>query len=90
MSNIKHIHEVLFLFQEKGSYANEEALFADIKERHGKDVAFTSCSNQPFGLDAVVDFLLQREKIVQNADGSLSLHPNMTMCNGHEDSESHH
>lgn len=89
MSNIKHIHEVLFLFQERGSFPNEEALFAFIKERHGEDVAFTSCSNQPFGLDGVVDFLTQREKIVRNSDGSLSLHPDMTMCNGHEDHHHH-
>ncbi len=82
--NVKHIHEVLFLFQEKGKYANEEELFASIKQRHGDDVQFISCSNQPFGLDAVVPFLLDREKIIRNTDGSLQLHPTMTMCDGHE------
>lgn len=83
MENIKHIHEVLFLFQEKGIFENVEALHTLIKERLGNDVAFVSCSNQPFGIDQVLDFLLQREKIVQNADGSLILHPNMEMCDGH-------
>ncbi len=89
MNNIKHIHEVLFLFQEKGFFPSEENLFATIKERHGDDVQFVSCSNQPFGLDAVVDFLVGREKIIQNEDGSLSLHPAMTMCDGHEHHHHH-
>lgn len=84
MSNVKHIHEVLFLFQEKGAYESEDALFTHIKERHGDDVQFTSCSNESFGLGAVVEFLVSREKIVQNTDGSLALHPTMTMCDGHE------
>ncbi len=84
MSNIKHIHEVLFLFQRKGNYANEKELFEDIRQCHGNNVQFVSCSNEPFGLDAVVEFLLDREKIIRNADGSLQLHPAMTMCNGHE------
>ncbi|PVX52338.1 putative metal-binding protein [Balneicella halophila] len=84
MSNVKHIHEVLFLFQEKATFQSEEALFDEIKKRHGEDVGFTSCSNEPFGLDKVVDFLVNREKIVKNADGSLALHPDMSMCNGHE------
>lgn len=89
MSNVKHIHEVLFIFQEKGTFPNEEALFDAVKEKHGEDVVFTSCSNEPFGLDRVVDFLLGREKIVKNADGSLALHPNMSMCNGHEGHHHH-
>ncbi len=84
MSNVKHIHEVLFLFQELGSFENEETLIKVIKQRHGDDVQFTSCSNQPFGLGEVVDFLVGREKIVKNPDGSLVLHPEMSMCNGHE------
>ncbi len=84
MNNIQHIHEVLFLFQELGSFENEEHLSKIIKERLGEDVKFVSCSNEPFGLDSVVDFLTQRNKIVQNPDGSLILHPQMKMCNGHE------
>ncbi len=84
MSNVKHIHEVLFLFQEFGGFESEEVMKAVVRERHGDDVAFTSCSNQPFGLEQVVDFLTQREKIIQNPDGSLMLHPAMSMCNGHE------
>ncbi len=84
MSNVKHIHEVLFLFQELGSFENEEALLKTIKQRHGNDVQFTSCSNQPFDVEEVVSFLTQREKIIQNPDGSLVLHPTMTMCDGHE------
>ncbi len=83
MDNIKHIHEVLFLFQEIGSFNSEESLFETIKERFGNDVKFISCSNQPFGLDGVVDFLTQRNKIIQKADGSLHLHSGMTMCDGH-------
>ncbi len=90
MNNIKHIHEVLFLFQEVGNFANEKDLFKLIKERHGNDVLFTSCSNQPLGLGGVVDFLINRRKIVQNPDGSLSLHPAMKMCDGHHDHDHHH
>ncbi len=59
-------------------------MFKIIKERLGNDVKFVSCSNEPFGLDGVVDFLTQRNKIVKNANGSLELHPQMKMCNGHE------
>lgn len=81
--NIKHIHEVLFLFQELGSFPSTDNLFATIKERLGSDVQFISCSQQPFGLEEVVGFLTQRNKIILNADGSLSLHPTMTMCDGH-------
>ncbi len=83
MENIKHIHEVLFLFQEIGRFENQESLFKTIKERLGDDVQFVSCSNQPFGLDKVVDFLVQRNKIIQNPDGSLILHSSMSMCDGH-------
>ncbi len=84
MNNIKHVHEVLFLFQELGSFENEETLLKVIKQRHGDDVQFISCSNQPFGLEEVVTFLTDREKIVKNPNGSLVLHPTMTMCDGHE------
>lgn len=90
MNNIRHIHEVLFLFQKEGSFDNEEVLFTSIKGKFGEDVSFISCSKKPFGLEEVVPFLTKREKIVQNADGSLTLHPNMTMCDGHEDGHHHH
>ncbi len=86
MNNVQHIHEVLFLFQELGSFSNEDQLFETIKERLGNDVSFTSCCNKPFRLDQVVGFLVKKNKIVKNSDGSLSLHPNMKMCDGH----SHH
>lgn len=90
MTNLRHIHEVLFLFQKEERFNNEEALFTAIKGKFGEDVAFISCSNKPFGLLEVVPFLTKRNKIVQNTDGSLSLHPDMTMCNGHEDGHHHH
>ncbi len=92
MENIKHIHEVLFLFQEIGKFESEKALIALIHERFGNDVQFVSCSNQPFGVDGVVEFLLGRQKIVENANGSLELHPDMTMCDGHthHGEEGHH
>lgn len=90
MTNLRHIHEVLFLFQKEERFDNEEALFTAIKGKFGEDVAFISCSNKPFGLLEVVPFLTKRNKIVQNTDGSLSLHPDMTMCNGHEDGHHHH
>ncbi len=84
MNNVKHIHEVLFIFQEIGSFKNEETLLEIIKERHGDDVTFISCSNEPFGLEYVVPFLLSKgNKIVLNEDGSLELHPAMKMCDGH-------
>ncbi len=90
MSNIRHVHDVLFLFQEVGGFENEDSLLKALQERFGDDVQFTSCSNKIFGLDGVVKFLAKRRKIVQNPDGSFSLHPEMTMCDGHHDHHHHH
>ncbi len=84
MENIKHIHEVLFIFQEIGKFENEESLIKVVKERLGDDVQFMSCSHVAFGLEEVVPFLLGRSKIIRNDDGSLMLHPSMSMCGGHK------
>lgn len=89
MDNIKHIHEVLFLFQRTGGYNDVKEMETDIKANLGEDVRFVSCSDTPFGIDEVVPFLTSRNKIIVSPDGSLRLHPEMTMCNGHEDGHHH-
>lgn len=90
MNNIRHIHEVIFLVQKKGKYENTASLHNDIIDTMGEDVQFSSCSNNTFSLDKVVEFLVDRNKIVVNTDGSIKLHPEMTMCNSHEDGHHHH
>lgn len=89
MENIKHIHEVLFLFQKTGGYGSIKEMEADIEANLGKNVQFVSCSNTPFGMESVVPFLTSRNKIVVHPNGSLRLHEAMTMCNGHEDGHHH-
>ncbi len=88
MEAIKHIHEVLFIFQELESFKNEDALIKEIHSRFGEGIQFVSCSNIPFGVEEVVPFLKDRQKIIQKENGELILHPSMTMCDGHE--KSHH
>ncbi len=87
MSNVKHVHEVLFLFQEFKTFADETQMLSVIKSRLGDDVQFISCSQTPFPLEDVLHFLLERDKIIRHDDGSLSLHPSMTMCDGEHDHE---
>ncbi len=85
MYNIRHIHEVILMMQkdERANYENEEALIDDIFSKFGKNVKFTSCSNFAFSITEVMPFLLEREKIILNKNGSIQLNPSLVMCDGH-------
>ncbi len=89
--NSKHIHEVLFMMQiQNNVYKNEEELLQSVKDVFGEDIVFESCNDNNITLDKVIPFLLQKQKIVIHQDNSISLHPEMTMCNGHEEGHHHH
>lgn len=79
-----HIHDIIHLVADNGKFNSVEEFHQSIKAKFGTEAMFVSCSKVPFGIDEVVDFLTKRNKITLHDDNSITLHPEMTMCDGHE------
>ncbi len=84
---IKHIHEVVFLIEKSNGALTAEKLIDKIAETWGKDVHFAACSGTAFPKEYALDFLLDRQKVFLLENGMISLHPSMSLCDGHEEFE---
>jgi probable metal-binding protein len=67
MENINHIHEVLELIHTSTKSFTKESLVCEIEGLFGAEARFTTCGDHLFGIDGVIPFLLERNKI--NIDG---------------------
>lgn len=66
MANIVHVHTVLHLIIdkiEKKEYFSKHSLKELAVDVWGENVQFTSCSENIFGVDELVNFLLERQKV---------------------------
>ncbi|MCG8477437.1 MAG: YecH family protein [Cytophagales bacterium] len=77
--NIQHVHEVIYRMQEENKEYTEEELLQMVWDSFGKDVQFVACSGIPFPNAEVIEFLLDRRKIVIE-NGKISLHPHLKLC----------
>ena len=84
MTNIKHIHEVIFLIEKNNDQWTPDQLVEAIGNTWGSDVHFGACSGNAFPKEYALDFLLSRQKVVLTDEGKITLHPSMHICSGHE------
>ena len=68
------------------SYKGKNDFVKDIKEQFGSDVSFNNCSSNNMDANEAFDFLIRRKKISIDTSESVSLDPNMKMC----DEKGHH
>lgn len=59
-----HIHEVLNLIYSSNKIYTVDELKQEIIRNFGEDVYFTSCSENEFDIESMVDFMEQRGKIL--------------------------
>ena len=83
MSNIKHIHEGVFLVEQHNGRWSAAELVENIARTWGPEVQFGSCSGTAFPKEQALDFLLSRQKVLIE-QGKITLHPSMQLCKGHE------
>ncbi len=85
--NQLHIHEVLQMMLQTNKKYNDKLDFVkDINQKFGFDVRFFACSENGMNADAAFDFLIRKGKINLDTEKSISLSPDMTMC----DDDKHH
>ena len=84
MTNIKHIHEVIFLIEQNNNEWTPEELIEAIGETWGNDVHFGSCSGNAFPKEFALNFLVDRQKAMLSEEGKVALHPSMKICDGHK------
>lgn len=58
-----HIHEVLNIIYNSDKIFTIEELKQEVINSFGENVSFTSCSENKFEINEMVDFMLQRGKI---------------------------
>ena len=69
MSNSIHGHDVMQMMLELGGTFTRESLKLAIDERFGEQARFHTCSAQDMDAAALIEFLRQRGKFVEAADG---------------------
>ena len=69
MSNSIHGHDVMHMMLELGGTFTRESLKLAIDERFGEQARFYTCSAQDMDAAALIEFLRQRGKFVEAADG---------------------
>ena len=58
-----HIHEVLDLIYESNDLYTIETLNEAVSRKFGKDVTLTSCADNRFGIEGMIQFMVERGKI---------------------------
>lgn len=69
MSNSIHGHDVMHMMLELGGTFTRESLKLAIDERFGEQARFHTCSAEDMDAGALIEFLRQRGKFVEAADG---------------------
>ena len=73
-----HIHEVLNIIYGSDKIYTVEELKQEVIDSFGEDVNFTSCSDNQFFIDDMIDFMVQRGKIQVQGD---KIYPFGGACN---------
>jgi probable metal-binding protein len=60
---VNHIHEVLAMIHQANKRFTRTSLQNSIAEKFGEDARFSTCGDHLFGIDGVLPFLLERNKI---------------------------
>lgn len=63
MENVNHIHEVLEIIHSTDKSFTKESLVSEIENVFGSEARFTTCGDHLFGIEGVIPFLLERNKI---------------------------
>jgi probable metal-binding protein len=63
MGNVRHIHEVLDMIYSTDKKFSTEEFPQFIEETFGDNILFTSCSDNIFPVNEVLEFLVSRNKI---------------------------
>jgi len=75
---VLHIHEVLNIIYGSDKIYTIEELKQEVLDSFGEDVNFTSCSDNRFFIDDMIDFMVQRGKIQVQGD---KIYPFGEACN---------
>lgn len=73
-----HIHEVLNIIYNSDKNFTIEELKQEVINNFGEDISFTSCSENEFEINEMVDFMLHRGKIQLQGD---KIYPFGEACN---------
>ena len=76
--SLLHIHDVLNIIYGSDRIYTVDELKEEIKNSHGEDVRLTSCSENQFEIDSMIDFMLQKGKIQLDGD---KIYPFGEACN---------
>ena len=72
MSASVHGHDVIELIGNAPQPLTREQVCEALTQQHGEGVTFHACSGGGMNIDQVLKFLLQRGKIVQHENGTLT------------------
>ncbi|MGF1784426.1 YecH family protein [Photobacterium swingsii] len=68
MTESVHAHNVLNMLLEDGADFSLDSLRQAVVALYGEDVRFHTCSLQDLTFDALLTFLLDRRKVIQDGD----------------------
>lgn len=66
--NTIHIHEILDIIYSSNNAFTIDTLKKEVQRIYGQDVHFTSCADQRFGIEEMVNFMHSRGKIEIEGD----------------------
>ena len=72
MKNLHHVHEILEMLAFANQDFSRNDLEVEIASVFGQDATFLNCADKNFNIGQVVDFMLEKGKIVEK-DGALRL-----------------
>ena len=75
MEHVNHIHEVLELIYGSGKSYTKASLISEITDLFGEEAKFTTCGDHLFGIQGVIPFLLERNKINIEGEAIIPLAP---------------
>ena len=75
MENITHIHEVLNLIYSSENKYTTQSLVSEIESRFGSSAKFNSCADHVFGINGIIPFLLERQKIRLEGEDIIPVSP---------------
>jgi len=77
--SVLHIHEVLDIIYNSEKIFTIEELKQEVVKNFGEDISLTSCSDNEFEINDMVNFMLEKGKIQLQGD---KIHPTGESC-GH-------